>query len=198
MHINTKLGLFIFYIVFTLLGSTFLIAHEGHKKKKPEILPTYTAQSSTKAETPAPQEQEQAPVPRDVQTIMRESAFSHFHNKIIHFPLALGITASLLIFFSKRRPEMLPAIRILLVIAAIFAVAAYFTGKAQEEPFEHGEMHDIFEWHERMGIASAILLWVGIFTSGSERTRKWFPFYAVLQFAALAVTGFLGGILAHG
>jgi uncharacterized membrane protein len=187
-----------FLLCIVISGATFLIAHEAHKKKPTEVIQTYTAQSSTKAEAFVLQQQEEPPLPRSVQTIMRESVMSHFHNKIIHFPLALGITASILIFFSKRRPEMLPAIRILLVIAAVFAVAAYFTGKAQEEPFEHGEMHDILEWHERMGIISAILLWLGIFTTAFERTRKWLPLYAVLQFSVLAVVGFLGGILAHG
>ena len=36
---------------------------------------------------------------RDPKTIMKEAIWSHLHNKIIHFPLALGLTASVLIFF---------------------------------------------------------------------------------------------------
>jgi uncharacterized membrane protein len=179
-----------------------VFAHEGHKKKKelPPVTATqpYTPQPRLTSQPIQQQAQEEVEVPRDMQTIIKEAAMSHFHNKIIHFPLALGITASILIFFAKRRSEMIPVIRILLIGAALFAVAAYFTGKAQEEPFEHSEMKEVVEWHERTGIISAILLWLGIFVVSSQRARSFMQIYAVLQLIALSLTGFFGGILAHG
>jgi uncharacterized membrane protein len=190
----------IFILVFIFFGRTF--AHEAHKKKKaaPPVTTTqpYTPQSRLTSELIQQQPQEELEQPRDMQTIMREAAMSHFHNKIIHFPLALGITASILIFFANRRPEMIPVIRVLLIVAALFAVAAYFTGKSQEEPFEHGEMEEIVEWHERAGIISGILLWSGVLVVSSQRSRSLLPIYAVLQLIALSITGFFGGILAHG
>jgi uncharacterized membrane protein len=175
-----------------------ILSHEAHKKKvqKPVTQP-YTTQTRITSE-PILEQPETAAPPRELQTIMRDAAMSHFHNKIIHFPLALGITASILIFFAGKRPEMIPAIQILLIIAAIFAVAAYFTGKSQEEPFEEGEMHEVVEWHERLGIASGILLFSGVIATSSNRARRWLPLYAVLQLVVLSGTGFLGGVLAHG
>jgi hypothetical protein len=133
---------------------------------------------------------------RDPKTIIKEAMWSHMHNKIIHFPLALGVTASVLILFARQRPGMLPTIRVLLIVAALFAVAAYFTGKAQEEPFEEGEMHEFVEWHQWFGIASGVCLFAGVFIS-SKAKNLLMP-YALTQLVLLSVTGFLGGILAHG
>jgi uncharacterized membrane protein len=158
----------------------------------------YTEQSRSTSEPVSAKPIEELEMRRDMQTIMREAAMSHLHNKIIHFPLALGITGSILIFFAKKRPEMIPLVRILLIAAALFAVAAYFTGKAQEEPFEHGEMEQIVEWHERTGIISGILLCLGVIVTSTQRTRSLLPIYAVIQLIALSITGFFGGILAHG
>jgi hypothetical protein len=101
-----------------------------------------------------------------------------------------------LMLFARKRPEMLGTIRILLIVAALISVGAYFTGKAQEEPFEKGEMHEFVEWHQWFGIASAVCLWAGIFVSAKPNNLM-IP-YALTQLLLLAVTGFLGGILAHG
>ena len=190
-------------LILILFGALPVLAHTGHKKK-PQTRTTVTAPSNAQTQN-APQQQPEQPVTsaevtveRDVKTMMREAAMAHFHNKLIHFPLALGLTASILIFFARKKPEMLSAIRILLLIAAIFSVAAYFTGKAQEEPFEEGEMHELLEWHQWLGTASGICLWTGVFLTGFSRVRNWLWAYAVIQVLLLACTGFLGGVLAHG
>jgi hypothetical protein len=179
------------------------LAHQGHhQKKQPQTgaAQTSNVQTSPTATENTHEEEEtssnETSKPRDPKTIMHEAMWSHFHNKIIHFPLALGITASVLILFARRRPEMLPTIRVLLIVAAVFAVAAYFTGKAQEEPFEHGEMHVFVEWHQWFGIASGICLWAGVIIS-SKAKNLLMP-YALTQLVLLSATGFLGGILAHG
>jgi uncharacterized membrane protein len=193
-------------LMLILFAALPLLAHQGHHKK-PQTQTNAATESTvqTTQTTSGVTEEHHASESnnvsneqqeRDPKTIMREAMWSHMHNKIIHFPLALGVTASVLMLFARKRTEMLPVIRILLIIAALFAVAAYFTGKAQEEPFEEGEMHEFVEWHQWFGIASGVCLFAGIFVS-RKTTNLLIP-YALTQLLLLAVTGFLGGILAHG
>lgn len=202
MHPKTKYAV----LLFILCVGLPVIAHEGHHKKSQTQTKAATESSAqTTQTTPGQMEEDHAAESdevsneqeeRDPKTIMKEAMWSHMHNKIIHFPLALGVTASVLIFFAHKRPAMLPTIRILLIIAALIAVGAYFTGKAQEEPFEKGEMHEFVEWHQWFGIASGICLWAGVLVSAKAKNLL-IP-YALTQLVLLAVTGFLGGILAHG
>lgn len=198
MNPKTKYAIFLFI----LCGALPALAHQGHHKKPqtqtkaspPSALQTMGAAPQQKVEQEMPSAE--TTVERDPKTIMEESMMSHLHNKLIHFPLALGVTASVFIFFARKRPEMIPVIRILLIVAAIFAVAAYFTGKAQEEPFEEGEMHEFVEWHQWLGTASGICLWAGVIIS--SKAKNLLTLYAVFQLVLLSATGFLGGILAHG
>jgi uncharacterized membrane protein len=200
MNLKTKYAVLIFILGIALP----IFAHQGHHKKtetQPNVSPpaaTQTLQNQTAATHEEEHEMESGETSenRDPKTIMKEAMWSHMHNKLIHFPLALGVTASVLMLFARKRPEMLTTIRILLIIAALFAVAAYFTGKAQEEPFEEGEMHEFVEWHQWFGIASGVCLWAGIFVSG--KPNNFMIPYALTQLLLLSVTGFLGGILAHG
>lgn len=200
MNPKTKYAVFLFILCIAVP----ILAHQGHHKKPqsqtnvspPSATQTMENQPATTDEEEHEKESGETSENRDPKTIMKEAMWSHMHNKIIHFPLALGVTASVLMLFARKRPEMLTTIRILLIIAALLAVAAYFTGKAQEEPFEKGEMHEFVEWHQWFGIASGVCLWAGIFVSGKPNNLM-IP-YALTQLLLLSVTGFLGGILAHG
>jgi uncharacterized membrane protein len=127
-----------------------------------------------------------------------KTAFTgHLHNKIVHFPLALGLAAAVLLIVAPRWPAYEPAARVLLVAAALAAVAAYLTGGAQEEPFEDSPFHSVVELHEKFGIATAITLWAGVALSFWARARRFLPIYGVLLVLLLASTGFLGGVLSH-
>jgi uncharacterized membrane protein len=200
MNPKTKYAV-LFFILCVVLT---VCAHEGHKKKPqsqtnvspPSAAQTMQSQPSATYEEEHAMASEETSENRDPKTIMKEAMWSHFHNKLVHFPLALGITASVLIFFTRKRPELIPAIRILLIVAALFAVAAYFTGKAQEEPFEEGEMHEFVEFHQWLGIASGVCLWAGVIIS--TKAKNLLVPYALTQLVLLSITGFLGGILAHG
>ncbi|MCI0618523.1 hypothetical protein L0244_36555 [bacterium] len=200
MNPKTKYAV-LFFILCVVLPA---FAHQGHKKKpqsQTNVLPPSSAQ--TMQSQPAATHVEEHEMAsgetsenRDPKTIMKEAMWSHFHNKLVHFPFALGVIASILIFFTRKKPELLVAIRILLIVAGLFAVAAYFTGKAQEEPFEQGEMHEFLEFHQWFGIASGICLWAGVLIS--SKAKNLLTLYSVVQLILLSVTGFLGGILAHG
>ena len=86
----------------------------------------------------------------------------HLHNKIVHFPLALGLAAAVILLVAPRWPAYEPAARVLLIAGALVAIAAYLSGGAQEEPFEDSPFHSVVELHEKLGIATAIVLWCGV------------------------------------
>lgn len=179
-------------------------AHAGHKKKEQTqtspaaqtSVGTTTMQSveeSREAETKSPPE----PM-RSKEEIMREAMPEHMHNKIVHFPLALGFAGALFLLLSFKWPQYRSGARLLLLLAAVAAIAAYFTGRAQEEPFEKGEMEPFLELHKNAGISTAVMLWVGVGLSGFSQYKMLLAVYAILLIILVSVTGFFGGILAHG
>lgn len=122
----------------------------------------------------------------------------HLHNKIIHVPIGFAMSAFLLLLLALRRAEFQPAIRWLVLVAALGALAAYITGTSQAAVLEGGSRDWVIELHERLGIATAILLcaWAG--SLWIRPLRKWAFLAGVVVMGLLVVTGFFGGVLAHG
>jgi uncharacterized membrane protein len=186
-------------LALALIGRAY--AHQGHDHPSPSPAalagapPADTDAGSQDAAAAAP-EARPTPPP-EIRVPLREALLEHLHNKVVHFPLALGCTAALLLLLSYRWPQYWPAARLLILLAAVSAVAAYFTGKAQEEDVENGPLRRYFELHESLGITSAIALWLGWALTLTPRARPWLWLYALLLLAFLSGTGFLGGILSH-
>jgi uncharacterized membrane protein len=191
-------------------------AHEGHKKKaSPSAAPTSSPSPGTPAAAPASVEPEDTPAaaptlpaaepapPSDQPLTLRTLPWGdvlqgHLHNKIVHFPLALGLAAGVILLVSPRWPAYEPSARVLLVAGALFAVAAYFSGQAQHEAFEDGMLEGIMRLHEKAGIATGILLVLGVVVTSLESARRWRWLYALVLLAVLTGTGMLGGLLSHG
>lgn len=196
----------LFFVSATLVFAPVVVhAHTGHEKKQTPAAPqTQTAvmPGSVPAQNvqkpPEPVSQPEVEPQRDKETIIKEAVSSHLHNKIIHFPLALGFAGAVLILLSYRWPQYRSAARLLLAVAAVSAVAAYFTGRAQEEPFEKGEMEPFLGAHKNLGTATAVALWIGVFLTGFSQYKKLLVFYAIILLLLISATGFFGGILAHG
>jgi uncharacterized membrane protein len=179
-------------------------AHKGHKpspsgapavESAPPSAPAAEGAASgpsQRASVPAP-----APAPPSRDAILRGALGEHMHNKIVHFPLALGCAAAVMLLLAARWPQYRPAARLLLVGAALFAAAAYFSGEAQEEAFEHGPLEEFLERHETLGKASGIVLALGAALSFWPRADRWMWIYALAVLALLSATGFFGGILSH-
>jgi uncharacterized membrane protein len=185
------------------------VAHKGHASPSPS--PSPAAASAAPAGSLDAEEAEAAP-PADssmevsgdladqgvMAAIPWRTAFTgHLHNKIVHFPLALGLAAAVILMIAPRWPAYEPAARLLLVAGALLAVAAFFSGRAQEEPFEDSPFHSVVELHETFGIATAITLWTGVALTFWARARRFMPLYGVLLLVLLSCTGFLGGVLSH-
>ena len=181
-------------------------AHKGHASPTPKPSEAPAADPSAAAteaagET-APLESVEALPPEEersaLEVIPWRTAFTgHLHNKIVHFPLAFGLAAAVLLIVAPRWPAYEPAARLLLIVAALGAVAAYWSGGAQEDAFEDSPFHAVVELHEAFGTASGITLLAGAALAFWPRARRFMPVYGVALIAVLAATGFLGGVLSH-
>jgi uncharacterized membrane protein len=183
------------------------VAPEGHASPSPSP----DASSASPAAAVAAEEADAAP-PADASmevsgdlaeqgamaAIPWKTAFTgNLHNKVIHFPLALGLAAAVILIIAPRWPSYEPAARLLLIAAALAAVAAFFSGRAQEDQFDDSPFHSVVELHEKFGIASGITLWTGVALTFWMRARRLMPLYGILLLLLLVCTGFLGGVLSH-
>lgn len=127
-----------------------------------------------------------------------ESLTGHVHNKLVHFPLALGLAASLLWVLARRNPGHEPAARLLLIAAAVMGAASVLTGQAQESTYDDSPLIEIVEWHEKMGFASLFLLVLGAGWQWHSSWRKVVWPYGIVLVLLVLFTGLLGGIVSHG
>jgi uncharacterized membrane protein len=180
-----------------------LSAHEKHKKPEQDkanqsapVRPT-PEQQTVPGSTNAAEDSESPAGVRPVPMPFSGPIQDHAHNKIVHLPIGLGLAGVLFAFIAMKKPEMLMGVRILWLLAALAGVGAYFTGQEQEEPFEGGELHDVVELHENLGIGTSIVLGLGFLFSLSRRLKGLTAGWAVVVLGMILVTGYYGGILAH-
>lgn len=167
------------------------LGHERHETPKPPA----TVAAPAKEHAPVAVEGRPAPEPLEIDP--RVALGEHLHNKIVHFPLALGMAGGVLLLLSYRWPQFGPGARALLVAAALAAWAAVRSGIAQEEDLEGGELQLWLDRHELAGkcTAAALTLTAALALVKQARPIHWL--LALVVIGLLAWTGFLGGILAH-
>lgn len=195
--------------ILTALAVVPIVARQGRASQSPT--PTTAAPSQAPDSTLAAEEADAAPpsdTPMEVTGDLSEqgalaaipwkTAFTgKLHNKVVHFPLALGLAAAVMLIVAPRWPAYQPAARVLLIVGALAAVIAYFSGGAQEDQFDDSPFHSVVELHEKFGIATAITLWAGVALTFWLRARRFMPVYAIVLMLLLVCTGFLGGVLSH-
>lgn len=133
---------------------------------------------------------------------------AHYHFQTVHFPIALTLTSALLLLVGRLRQSrnLLIAGRYLLYLATVGALAAMTTGLMAEEflPHSHeGEIHDVMEWHQTLGIGIAsVLALTSVIAFVAEKKnsgalRNLVLLLVILLAAAVSTTGYLGGRLGH-
>lgn len=136
-------------------------------------------------------------------------SFEMLHPMVVHFPIALLLVALLFdvaaLFFP--RAELARASLYVSAIAAVGAIAAYFTGEAAEEHVEHlPGIETLLERHEDLGkllMVAAIAVLVIRLAFFWRRWHETVAGRAVLAFfgAVLAIivgaTGYAGGQLVY-
>lgn len=125
--------------------------------------------------------------------------FAHLHNKIVHFPIALTLVAFLFSLLNIKQQSYCTyqSIKILLGISLFAGIAAYFTGTNQIAPFIGDPKEWLANTHRLLGIISTILILIWFVTLFIERTKKFSWIIGLVVTAAILITGFLGGVLAH-
>jgi uncharacterized membrane protein len=128
-----------------------------------------------------------------------EQMFAHLHNKIVHFPIALTLVAFLFSLLNIKQQShcTYQSIKILLGISLFAGISAYFTGNFQLTPFIGEPKEWLANTHRLSGIISIILIFLWFITLFIERTKKHSWAIGLIVVAAILITGFLGGVLAH-
>jgi uncharacterized membrane protein len=133
---------------------------------------------------------------------------AHFHPMIVHFPIALitaGFAADVVSLFFKNEKCLSRAGFYLMVLGALSAVVAWGTGQLfTVEPLQ-GEIVKVFSRHETGGLITMIFIVTGsafriwlVASKKDETELKWIAFgLYFLAFAAVSVTGFLGGTMVY-
>lgn len=134
------------------------------------------------------------------------------HPPLSAFPLALITVVTLLeiIHIFYRSPNLLYAIRINLALAAVFVIAAFFSGYSASESasqtFQVGDQ--VIAWHHSWGrlllffILPTFIL--NLISSSAKQNKKvWFGLYYLLLLSCQSLviyTGYLGGqlVFLHG
>ena len=225
MHVPFRLLLFSLLIL--ALGwshSLSALAHSEHQHKT-KVLPSVKA-SPSKTATPEPrtsaaiqisetisptksgdvhQTSSSSPHPgHDHEAIAGPSSWSkalwgHWHHKVIHFPLALGVFAALLLIAGLKWNFCYPVAGVALGIAFVFGVAAYFSGQTMLADFSETSPYlPLVERHRQLGIASIVFLGLGAIGVWFKRIQTWMWIYGLILIILLSVTGFYGGWIAHG
>lgn len=129
------------------------------------------------------------------------------HPLIIHFPIALILTAGLLelVRIVRRRPESSHTAHVCLMIGTFFAVLAVGSGLANEAAEPHGEgTQSVLWWHKWIAICTTVLIiatltWATLFrnSSGTWRRRVYVAGLLV-SMTAMAITGHYGGRMVFG
>lgn len=197
-------------IIFLLVSSTTIIfPHEGKDHKKQNMISMQDTVTMVGKDTIAVNGKavnksilkQQTVEEKEPEFILKpgEQIFAHLHNKIVHFPIALTLAAFLFSFLNikKQSPCVAQSIKILLGIALVSAISAYFTGNFQITSFIGEPKEWLANTHRLTGITSTILILIWFVALFIERTKKsaWIIGFAVV--IAISITGFLGGVLAH-
>jgi uncharacterized membrane protein len=204
MTTNSRRSIYAVVVLWVAAASAPRASAHARHEHSPSPSPTVATEPSpvddaggASGTASAPDPEARPTPPPLVQVPLRDAILEHLHNKVVHFPFALGCAAALFLLLSYRWPQHWPAARLLVFLAAVSAVAAYFTGRAQAEDVENGPLRQYFDLHESLGITSAIALWLGWALTFAPKARPWLWLYALLLLALLSGTGFLGGILSH-
>lgn len=89
------------------------------------------------------------------------------HPKIVHFPVALLLSASLFallaLLFNKNRKVFLEVLQWNLIVGVLSAVITIISGLIAEKSLVHNkEIHEIMEWHESLAWIFSILFLISL------------------------------------
>lgn len=121
---------------------------------------------------------------------------SHWHNRLVHFPLVLSCLLCGLAWFSLRQPQYQPLLRQLCFGSALLALLALITGQIQAAPFESGQMMQFVWVHRLLGYACFFGLSLAAIYSNRQQANPGLLAWGLsLNALLVAGCGFVGGLL---
>jgi uncharacterized membrane protein len=175
------------------------VAHEGEAYDTAEVTEIEGGHSSGEEHAPADMTVVQdGPTTPFTMPPVAEGLLHHLHNKLVHLPFGLAVAALLLYLMAFKDPKYGEAARWLVLIAALVAIPIYFTGSSQEEAFEDTAKEWLVEVHEKIGITTAITLWIWAVMGWLKPTQRLAWLWGLIVFGFLAAAGYYGGLVAHG
>ena len=133
---------------------------------------------------------------------------AHLHPMVVHFPIALilaGFLAEVILLFFKKATWLSATGFYLMVLGTLGAIVSFGSGELFTMHPSEGEIVGIFEQHETgawitlvsMVIATLFRTWL-VLAKRYEGTMKWISlFIYFIGFAAVSITGFLGGTMVY-
>lgn len=166
--------------------------HDDHDEHDHDLVPSSGPVSTVEHELAQSPHQEEAPQP------WTKALWGHWHQKVIHFPIALGVFAGILLFAGLKWPQVYPVAGVALALAFVAGGVAYFSGQAMMRDFSpHSPYLPLVERHRLLGLISIGLLGLGAVAVWFKRVQRWLWIYALVLMLAVSVTGFYGGWVAH-
>lgn len=126
-----------------------------------------------------------------------EQIFVHMHNKVVHFPIALGLFAFFLSLLNSKWKNFDSAILISVLIALLFSIVAFITGKNQSEPFGGTAKEWIVELHQNIGLALIVDFFIWTIFLFVDKLKKYAWLVGLIAFILILTAAFLGGVIAH-
>ncbi len=194
-------------LIFTI---EITFAHEDHdeKKQKPDTVTVVNGDtiaingiavgdSLLATQEAAHDENEQIETTEEYELNAGDALFEHIHNKIIHFPIVLAVVAFLFAVLGYKDDRYQFVIKLMLLIAGVFAIVAFFSGTNQIDPFIGDPKEWLANTHRLFGIASAVSIWLWFLCLSVKSLKKFSWLFAVISVVLVSITGLYGGVLAH-
>jgi uncharacterized membrane protein len=196
-----KINFLVVLILF--LAAMLASAHDGHKPDTVTVvdgdtiaingIPVTDTLYSSKELT----ELDKTVKVKAYELIVGDALGEHIHNKIIHYPIALALVGFILAVLGYKEDRFQLAVKIMILIAGVFAIIAFFSGTNQFEPFINDPKEWLAETHRLLGIASAIFIWLLYLVLIIKPMKKFRLIFAVITVILVSLTGLYGGVLAH-
>lgn len=191
--------------ILSLLISVVIFAHEGkdHNKKHTAQADTFTVVNGDtiaingkpieSAKQKSLEEEKEEPFELNPS----EQIFAHMHNKLVHFPLVIGLVAFVFTLVNFKTKNYERAILALIIAGIIFSIGTVITGLSQTEPFNGTGKQWLVEFHRNTGIALLVSYICWFAFASIQRLKKFSWIIGSLTILLIALAGFLGGVIAH-
>ncbi len=163
-------NLFIKIILILIFTIGIAFAHEDHEKEIPDTVTVVNGDTiaingiaisdSILTSNEVEGLEEEFVQPEEFELNTGDALFEHIHNKIIHFPIVLAVVAFLFAVLGYKDDRYQLVIKIMLLIAGVFSIVAFFSGTNQFDHFVGNPKEWLADMHRLFGIATAIFIWL--------------------------------------